>query len=251
MSATEPTQTAPRSPEAEKIERRRQQKQKAEEAAIVEDAGMIAGQATLDQTLLLVESAGFRLVEELESETHDAITAQDISKASSEARSKFTEGFQIASRGLAAWAARKVIDAKNHLEDAKEAFRAQVRRLERTYEGRKEFFEEKLKSWALTQPIEPGTKGTVRLPEAGVRLELRDDQTGGVRIVDEKALVEEILAKEGHFAAVEKGLLKQTYALQEGRAKEYIAALGKWDGDGAEVAPVEPTKKLVIVRVSK
>jgi len=86
----------------------------------------------------------------------------------------------------------------------------------------KAFFDEKLLVWAIPEPKERGTKGSIRLPAHGVRVEVRDVELGGTRILDERALAAELVEKLGISECMELGLVRLEPVLCPTEAKAWI-----------------------------
>lgn len=202
--------------EKKKRDRERREAKKAEEQAsenaIV--AADVAQQATLDRALIDAESVESELLV-------DGEPPQEAARLAADRRREYNVGFQINTRGVAAWAARKVLEARARLEAVKDIWRREVARAERVLEDRKGFFEEKLHEWAKTQPRD--TKKGIRMPEAGLRLEFQDRHFGGVEVLDSAELCSAIVEKIGLLDARELGLVKITTQLEESAAKSWLS----------------------------
>jgi hypothetical protein len=245
------------SPEDEKKQKRREAEQAKKAAAEVEeaisDAQTTAGLAKLDGELLAVETAGYRLVDDWRNEANISpeLLKAKIDQEAAKERSAYVERFTIDGRGKAAWAARKIAEARTALEEAKEIMKAEVKRAEREYEGRVEFFEPKLLAWAELEPKDRGTKGSVRLPAAGVRLEVREGEFGGTRILDERLLCDELIEQIGIAEASDLGLVELKPQIVVSAVKDFIEAHPGLKLKHAVVEPRGEMKKLVIVRLAK
>jgi hypothetical protein len=251
-------QEIPESAEDEKKRKRREgeaaKKAGAEVEAIIDDARTVAGRVKLDAELFSVEAAGYVLVEDWRNpaEPPPALLAAKIEMKAAEERSAYVQRFEITTKEKAAWAAGKIAEARSHEEDVKAIYKAEVKRAERDHEGRKEFFESKLLAWALNEPKDRGTKGSIRLPSGGVRVEVRDAETGGVRIFDEKQLCEELIEKIGIAEASDLGIVELRPVLVVSKAKEFIEAHpGVLPLQHAVIEPRGEMKKLKIVRLQK
>jgi hypothetical protein len=214
---------------------------------------VIAAQASLDRELLEVETAGYANVEEWRSNpslSPETIKEQ-IEREAASRRSSYAERFTVDSREKAAWAARKIVEARERVETTKEIMKAEVKRAERERDGREEFFVGKLLSWADKEPKDPGTKCSIRLPTGGVRLEVREVEAGGVRFLDERLLAEELIQKLGVVEAVDLGIVEMRPVLVASEAREFIEAHPGLPLSNAVLEPRRLEKKLVIVRITR
>lgn len=224
----------------------------AEVESIIEDAQVTAAKAKLDAELLLVEAAGFSLAEDWrQTDRSPEELAAEIQKQAAEERSSYRERFKIDCKGKAGWSASKIAEARTSLEDVKALMKAEIKRGERDLGGRLEFFEGKLLAWADPEPKDKGTKGSIRFPEYGVRVEVRTVEFGGVTILDEKALVEELVNELGIAEAVDLGIVKLAPTLVEGAAKEFLEAHPGLSLKNAVVEPKAMGKRLVVTRMSR
>jgi len=138
VSAT--NDTVPLDPEAEKKRKRREadaaKKAEAEVEAKIEDASVTAERAQLDLELLSIESAGYCLVDEPNlpesgsAETPEALV-KTIEDAAAKARSAYAERWTVRSRDHAGWAARKILEAREHLDEVKRWAKTEVARADR------------------------------------------------------------------------------------------------------------------------
>jgi len=254
MSATEPQEIEDKAAVA-KVKRQAAEAAKkatAEVEEVVADAVTVAGLAKLDGELMGVETAGYALAGDWrESDLSPELLAVKIENEAAKERTAYVQRFTIDGRGKAAWAAKKIAEARTALEDVKAVMKAEVKRAERDFEGRTEFFESKLLAWAQTEPKDRGTKGSIRLATAGVRLEVRDAVVGGVRIIDERALCDELIEKIGIAELSDLGVVEVKPVLVPSAARDFIEAHPGLDYQNAVVEERAEMKKLVIVRINK
>ena len=248
---------APTKPE----KKRREASGAKKERAALAEAAVDAARARLDSALLAAEAAGTEVaVTAAEVGGDPAALAKVMEERRAAAMSAYASGFRIEDRATAAWAARKLAEAKWRSEDMKELLRSESHRLSAAYERREEFFSDKLRAWVKAQPVESGTvaakrgdavPSSVRLPEVGVRLELRDAVEGGVRVLDEDQLVEELHAELGTMGAAIEGLVRSTYHLDLDRVRAYIREHPELAArlKSAVVEPVVETKRLVVAKL--
>ncbi len=270
-------------------------KAKAQVESALEDAEVERERLLYEAELLAAEAGGYDLVADRAKWTSDEDLARAIDLRNAAARRNYLEGLSITNRRKAGWAAMKVKEAEQKLEDAKDRMRGEVRRAEKTLEWREAAFEEKVEAFAKTLPRESvkcpacedrRKKGIVaadcerclgtgkinarvvdRFPEFGVRLELREGETGGTKILDSQAAMtslieffgkkgEELLGMElndqekheqGLIEAYRLGLVK--FSLVEGEAKVFVASMTDVRLDGVEVTPVKTIEKLTIVKL--
>ncbi len=229
-------------------------KKAAQIEAAVDDAIDQSFFYALDADLLEVEAAGPDWVSATADDQNQAAALAAATQRAAEAQASFNERFQVNERRKALWAAKKIAEARTALEDLKEIMKREVERAKNRFEHRESFFKEKLRAWAALQKHEGGKDSTyhiVRLPEAGVRLEVRPKDWEGVEILDEQLLLASLLEQVGSLVAYELGLVESRPKLMIEKVREHLSKhpeiVPKLDG----VVERKKTddKNLVIVRL--
>lgn len=201
-------------------ERREEKKSEEKREDIVRMAHDDAREAMLDSELIETEAFESELID-TERIAGGDIDSDAMAKHGFEKRQSYKQTFEVRDRGVAAWAARKISEARTFWENLKKTMRLETTRAERRFETRKEFFERKLWEWAAKQPRD--TRKSIRLPEACVRLEFCDLETGGVDIFDAAELKSKIIEAFGVLEAEELGLIHTRYELDEGAARSWLS----------------------------
>jgi hypothetical protein len=196
--------------------------------AVIAEAEAASFQNQLESELLAVEGAGYEVVHSWrEMPGSPEEMARKIEQKAAQERSEYAARFVIDNKGKAAWAAKKIAEARTEEERVKAVQKAEVARAEKTYIGRKDFFEDKILEWAKKQTPDKGTKGSIRCPEALVRLQVQDTEVGGPEIIDDKLFCEELIEKIGISAAVDLGFVKLTPSLVGSDVKDLIEYVAK------------------------
>ena len=149
----------------------------------------------------------------------DPIKAQEaLEKEQAERRRAYLAAFRVESRRHAAWYARKWIETKQRIERQKRARDAEIQRLQRKLDLLREV-QPALIEWAKQQ--ERDTKTSIRLPEAGARVQFYDKKAAA-DVADEADLLSWITETMGEFQALDRGLVESKIRLKVSAVKEYL-----------------------------
>ena len=129
------------------------------------------------------------------------------------------------------WACKKVDEADTRLDKVKAQCRSSLSRAKARAERRDGWFSWRIREFAkrLKEAGKFDTDCSVRVPEAGVRVELYERKPG-IRVVDDDACVAAMIEHHGVFKCIELGLLEERYAVKKDTAIPHLTSLVKTTG---------------------
>lgn len=287
--STSPEPQAPartrKKPDPKVLEENKRQR---EAERFLEDVAADVDELTLDAALAAAENFSQREYHEAVSRMTPAEAAAHLHRLQAERQDEFVSSFMVDSRRALAWAVRRVREAEDELDRTKAAMQAEVSRLERRFERREEMLAYKIEGFARSIPPKARDSDIgIRVPEAAMRIELRDKK-GGWKVLDsglamsalalrlgldvlEAAAGDDPMAlmnlnadearRVGMAELVKRGVVEIRHDLHESRAKALAADLvakhaarnggAVIDIEGMVDEPHIPEGKMVLVRTHK
>lgn len=221
----------------------------------IEDVVMTEEELRLDAALLEVERAAAEVVRAAQP-GNPVVIAEQARAAFAQKADAFVTSFIVDDRPKLVWSLRRWREANDEAERMEAILKAEVRRAKAKLDRREEWFLYKIGGYART--LKRDTPKSVRVPEAGVRVEFRD-KPGGWRVVDSAAFMAYATNRLGPIASMSKGVVEQRIVLNEAAAKkvaeEWAMEHAKANGGevpgfpGMEYEDEVPEGKLVLVRI--
>lgn len=205
-------------------------------------ARLEAATYVFDRELLDVESAGSGPLYDT------ALTAAQIQKRSASEKATARMAYhdeltrQEWTRDRAAWAARKILRARQDEKATIKVQRAAVNRAANKRKHREAMLLDLLTRWAHQQERE--TEHGFRMREANLRIEVSEGPTGP-RVIDAKIVCDAVIRKEGMFRALDLGLVRTSVVANPKAIEAYMKETGDCMDGASWIHEAEKRIKIV------